>query len=220
VPARKQNGIAFVSRVPAAGGSDVNVIVEPMTRTHVRRWQREVQPEIDTDPGRVDFKWNWNIIWGVFRPLNPPTRRVEGYLLRLLGGTRAPCAMVLVDHPYPALQNPRLDSVLLWYLSTAPRAYLEQNTGNTRCPRMIGSAALDVAISCSYSERFKGLIGLHADPKGRRALLNWYSGKGMIRLPKNTRLSGIRRLSGNDGRYFYHDAVSALAASQSLDMWR
>ncbi len=83
---------------------------------------------------------------------------------------------------------------------------------------------MDVAITHSYNCGLSGLIGLHADEEGGDALMKWYGAPqkgGMSSLPKGQPLPpGVRRLRGNDGRYFYHDDATASSASKRMDIYR
>jgi hypothetical protein len=131
--------------------------------------------------------------------------------------------MSLLVERYPDLHDPERESVFLWYLSPAPEEFFQSGRGRVlECfPKALMAVGMDMAITHSYNVMRRGRVGLHAAPKGGQALFDWYSDPargGMISIPPAGRLAGGWRR--NDGRYFYHDEITAFTVSRRLDSLR
>lgn len=199
-----------------------------MTKDDARWWDEHVQPFIDAKPERADSGWNWP--WRIFNL----TRLAGGILgqrpTAFVAGVECaspplflPCVMNLLVEAYADLHDPMLESVFLWYLSPAPEEFFRSGSGRIlgAVPKALMAIGMDMTITHSYNLMRRGRVGLHAAPKGGKELFDWYSDPsrgGMIVIPKGQRLAGGWRR--NDGRYFYHDEATALAASCRLDILR
>ena len=138
--------------------------------------------------------------------------------IRVVNAYQVPCAMVQLVARYPALDDRREASVFLWYLADAPAKALEPLLPVSLMPKMLGTVALDIAVTHSFNENLAGRTGLHAAPEGGDTLTEWYSSRGMANLPKSANRPSMFR--ANDGRYFYYTPSAATAASQVLDNFR
>jgi hypothetical protein len=127
-------------------------------------------------------------------------------------------ALLYLARRYPYLPNHRLRACYLWYLSTAPSSALAPfvSSGDD-LPKLIGTAGVDVGVCGAYHAGWHGRLGLHADPRGGAELIEFYQRCAMTRLPQTSRLPrGLRRLTGNDGRYLYLNEAGAISFRKRL----
>ncbi len=227
---RSWAGVQFIRHAPSKGGEEVELRVSRMKPSHVLWWQSHVQPIIDRDPNRVDEAWNW-LLYAPFTLLvgSVLARRPVGYTVGIVvhdTGHFVPCALTLLLGRNPALDDYSRRSAISWYMTTAPEAALldikEYRLSEDRVPKLLGSIALDVAVTHSLNHWGRGRVGLHADLKGGEPLLHWYQRQGMTVLPQDRRLPpGPRRLvRPSDGRYCYFTVKQAREASHRLDYLR
>ena len=227
MPLRLTRGLIHASKVPIAGGAHVPLRVLPMTKDDANWWDEHVQRFIDAKPGRADRGWNWP--WRIFNLTRlvgaglgqRPTAFVAG--VECASMPFLPCIMNLLVEAYADLKDSRRESVFLWYLSPAPEEFFRSGRGQVlhAIPKALMAIGMDITITHSYNLMRRGRGGLHAAPEGGKELFDWYGDPlrgGMIVIPKGQPLAGGWRR--NDGRYFYHDETSALAASSRLDSLR
>ncbi len=211
--------VPHVRWVPSSSSEPVLIEIVQLDKSLAVRWQSSIQPAIDEDPTRTDQGWRW--------PRIMATTSLVGALQRPTGlaacvqaqnGDYIPCAMVQVVARYPAFDDRNENCVFLWYLADAPIKALEQLLPKSCVPKMLGTVALDMAVTLSLNQGLHGRTGLHADPKGKEKLTAWYASKGMANLPSHAPRPSIFR--ANDGRFFYYTPAMALTASQKLDKFR
>jgi hypothetical protein len=215
----------FVRHLPSkmVPGRAVPVLVRATKREDTRFWDRYVRRHVRAcDPPRADHEWRWRRILGsaglVARVLGQePTGFTLGVEYAELDAF-VPCAMVFLAGRFPAVDDPSVDSVFLWFVASAPRSFLDEALPPELKPGRLGEAALDIAVTHSLNNGLDGRIGLHADEAGGDTLLDWYQARGLTSLAREAPLR--RRLSTNDGRYFFFSPETALAFSRSLDEFR
>ncbi|HET7506550.1 MAG TPA: hypothetical protein VFK02_36270 [Kofleriaceae bacterium] len=74
--------------------------------------------------------------------------------------------MVLLAGRFPALDDPSVDAVFLWFVASVPRTFLDEALPLGMKPGRLGEAALDIAVTHSFNNGLEGRIGLHADAAG------------------------------------------------------
>jgi hypothetical protein len=220
--------LRHVSKIATRTGSLLPVRVSQMTSDHAKYWDEHVQVRIGHR--RADKGWRWPLIrLTALLGGSALLQRPRAFVVGIESGLRfQPCIMLLLVERYPALHDRERDSVFVWYLSPAPTSYFTQHLHYPEedSPREshLMAVGMDVAITHSYNCGLSGLVGLHADKSGGGALMQWYQAPqkgGMSVLPKTRRLPfGLRRVPGNDGRYFYHDESTARSASDRMDFYR
>lgn len=198
-------------------------------------WHRHIQPEINKLTDRADRDWDWRRIYWVTRAVARVTRQKPvSFAICIVpkdDPLLLPCALVQLAGRYPALNDHAESAVYLWYMADAPKSVLaglrpeDQTTTQlalSDIPKMLGTVALDTAVTRSFKDGLRGRVGLHADPKGGTKLFQWYESRGMKNLAADAKLPpGIRRIIvANDGRYFYYTTAGAYFASRSLDQFR
>lgn len=113
--------------------------------------------------------------------------------------------------------------MFLWYATRCPDEVIELALDVTPelVPKRLMEITLDLAITQSFQAGEQGRTGLHASTDGGDELRAKYESFGMLRFPRSQALPrGMRRYSGNDGRYFYHSENTAAEASTRLDSYR
>jgi len=174
------------------------------------------RPFIEGDDTRADRDWDWR--WEI------PLIAFGGGLARrprMFQLCRAaddfPLAMVALLENERWIEDHSKPAVYLWYLAGAPGSAF----AGRDAPKLLSAAALDIAITVSLSGPPNGRLWLHAAPEGGDALLKWYSGRGLIHVPRGTSLPGPRisqRL--NDGRYFVLTPAAAVLAYDAMSSYR
>jgi len=196
-----------------------------MTMNDISWWAQHIQPAI-TLTDRPDHDWNWLRIAGPYLSgtIKLGRQRFSAITLGVQHDQLfVTCGMLLIITHASHLPEQRQRSVYVWYFADAPRDRLEQLIPATLTPRPIASALLDVALCESFNRRWAGRMGLYADERGGTDLLAFYRGKGMTAL--DVRIRPPRRLAQigetpNDGRFFFHTTISAIAASCEFDAMR
>jgi len=215
-----QRNVPYVGSFISLTGSVVRLMVIKMTDYHTRWWDSNVQPACDLDPGRADRGWNWPRIRLRTGLLSSVARKpARSYVLGIPYPPDhiVPCGMLL-QVPCAAFDQANRNGFFIWYLADAPKSFLLQLVAPRLIPKACASILVDIAICDSFAEGFDGRIGLHAAPAGGQRLFSWYQKIGMINLPISKPIPINFRI--NDGRYFYHDEISAQTASNGLDQYR
>src|SRR6201995_655050 len=176
----------FVRYLPSKGvrGKSVPILVRRTKREDTRFWDTYVRHYIRRCvPARADHDWRWGRILAsaalVARVLG---QRPAGFTLGVEyadEGAFVPCAMVFLAGSFRALDDPERDAVFLWFVSSAPRAFLEDVLPDRMRPGRLGEAALDIAVTHSLNNGMGGRVGLHADQAGGDDLTDWYRDRGM-----------------------------------------
>ena len=188
-----------------------------------RAWDDEVRPFLLQDPARPDSDWRWRWIAMVAFGLGA-LRRPRLFQISA-GVSETPIAMMalLENERWLAGEEP---ATFLWYLSTSPEQAPKPTTERGPVtPKLVGKAALDLAICISLDSESDGRLLLHADPKGDQTGLRcWYGTSGGM---TNIGASAFTKLPGappfgrrNDGRYFCYTRTTARLARQDMDQWR
>lgn len=225
-PPARGRGVAHVSSAPTRSGQTVPMHVSEMTLAHARWWHTYVQPWIDSSPDvRADKGWRWGRIYATTHLAGAAFRqRPVGLVAGVLSdGEMLPVCMAIVVASYPHLPDPSLGSVFLWYATRCPDHVIELalRVSADMIPKRLMEITVDLAITRSFQAGHEGRTGLHASVDGGDDLCAKYESFGMLRLPRSETLpKGMRRYSGNDGRYFYHSEATAAAASRRLDPYR
>jgi hypothetical protein len=184
-----------------------------MMLEHAKFWQEYIQPAIIARPNRLDSHWHWPTLRFLMPLLQHLQRRRCRALVALLPsdtGFPVPSAMLLMIERYPSVgPDVSTRSVFVWYLAAAPTNALEA-LGVRDAPKL-GRACIDAAIVTSQFLGGNGCIWLHADPLGGVGLLCLYKGDyKLMPLSETAVLPTLeRRIKGNDGRYFFTDALRA-----------
>ena len=194
---------------------EVGPTIRPSYRA--QRWQKLVHaPFIRDDPARLDRDWDWLYRIPVLTFAVGAVRRPRIFQLSLAEDD-FPLGMValLENERWPGDHDRA--AVYVWYLTGAP------NTAVTRCgdPRLLTTAALDIAVTVGLNGAATGRLWLHALPEGGDPLLRWYTAKGLERVPANLTLpSALLIPRENDGRYFKLTTRGAAEFSRGLDGYR
>lgn len=195
-----------------------------MMLKHAEFWQEYIQPAIKARPDRLDRRWHWPTLRFLMPLLQHLQRRRCRALVALLPsdtGFLVPSAMLLMIERYPSVgADASTRSVFVWYLAAAPTNPLEA-LGVRDAPKL-GKACIDAAIVTSQFLGENGCIWLHADPLGGDGLLRLYEGDyRLMPLPELAVLPTLeRRIKGNDGRYFFTDALRAEELASEFDPFR
>jgi len=230
------NEIKFVNSAPSLSGGRVSIDVVDLDMHLVRYWHNNIQPLINQDETRADKGWDWRTItfgtnlMGTMLLQQPAGLAIVVNLEPEFKAT-IPVAMLQLVCNYPHFTNLRQQSTFVWYLAGAPPEVLQQlkapGTDNLlftddKIPKGLGSFALDTSLIHAFLEENEGRLGLHADAKGGRGLIDWYHKKGMINIPATESLpKGYRKwFKGNDGRYFCYNLEEALEAAKTADEFR
>lgn len=233
MPQRVNGGITFIRRVPSTEkNSYIEIRVATLTMNLARWWDKNVQKSIDKDINRTDAGWNWPVIFSFTNAVasvlgQEPLGYVLGIKLKKIN-LFIPCALVQLVENYPALNNHEKSSIFVWFMTTAPSDVLrdilkniENKYGKIGLPKQLGQASLDIAVTQSFNKLLAGLVGLHADPSGGEDLAQWYQKNRLKNLDNNATLPfGMRRIKGNDGRYYYYTTENAIEFSKSIDHLR
>lgn len=197
---------------------------EIMMLEHARFWDEHIQPAIEALPDRPDRYWHWPTMrWLMPLIEHSRQRRCRALVALLLSdaGVPIPNAMLLMAERYPSVDSDvSTKSVFVWYLTTAPTDRLEAL--GVRDAPALGRACIDAAIVTSQSLGQNGCIWLHADLRGEEWLLAFYEKQcRLMPFPKTAVLPTLgRRFMGNDGRYFFTDALRAEELASEFDPFR
>jgi hypothetical protein len=171
----------FIRRTPTSHKTtSYPVRVQRTTDKDLQWWDRYAKPMIDlVDPPRPDADWDWWLITSVN----------AGFALML--GQHPECFSVVTDAPknkgevvcgliqlvgrYDYLPDNSLKSVYVWYLSTVPLETLQLFFKGAAIPKLLGQLALDVGVTRSFQQGWKGRTGLYADDAGAGELLDFYT---------------------------------------------
>lgn len=131
------------------------------------------------------------------------------------GGARfAPVGMLFLQCGTPALHDSDKKSVFVVYIAGAP--------DTLPSPKMVGQCLMDIALTVSFNQKFRGLLGLHASPARddkNSALIDFYSKKMlMLRLRADRPIH--MRFRNNDGNYYYYDETTAESIFRRMDGFR
>jgi len=200
-----------------------------MMAKHAEFWDEHIQPVIRAAPSSADRNWSWPDLrlWMPLLQLVQSRRcRALVALLQSDKGFAVPSAMLLMIERYPYVDSDvPTKSVFVWYVTTAPTDGLEA-LGVREAPslgrRWLGRACIDAAIVTSQNLGQNGCIWLHADPLGGDRLLRFYEMDcRLMPLPETAVLPTLeRRIMGNDGRYFFTDALRAEELASEFDPFR
>jgi hypothetical protein len=221
--------MSFVAKLPTSNAATIDIRI---TEVHIadmkllQQWDRDVVPQIKADPNRADAKWPpWFPIIGV---ATLGLVRRKGRIFHLaVATTDTPAAMIAILEQERWIEDHRQAAVFVWYVSTAPSAYF-QKCGIANQPKLLGRAALDIAVTLAMPGPAKGKLWLHADRNGGSQLACWYgteTGLTKINPAAIPQLPGLTLLSNpfprnNDGRYFCLTEDTAEWAHKGLDEWR
>lgn len=215
----------MLQRLPLKGSTQfIDVEIVQGTIDDAGRWDDKIQPHIAKKSERVDAKWRWRQLYKTTSMFEAPLgRQVSLYCLNVPGsdGDSVPLAIMLLSEGYPSLDGSQPGSVFLWFLASAPNEAL-QHLGYTHPkPEMIMSALVDIAIQRSYELGYDGRVGLHAAQEGGRHLYCAYRDQvRMAALRGRAKLTLVRKLRGNDERYFWCDPKLSQSLTNSLDYLR
>jgi hypothetical protein len=174
------------------------------------------EPYVQGDAQRADRAWDWRITIPALAFAIGAARRPRMFQV-CLAATDHPLAMVVLLENERWIADPAMPAVYVWYLTGAP-AIATSGHGQ---PRLLTSAALDIAVTVSLNSRALGRLWLHAAPEGGTRLLDWYRNRGLEPVPASATLPqprvGRRR---NDSRYFQMKPEAAVAFSMDLDAFR
>ena len=195
-----------------------------MTIDDITWWSSEIQPAI-AGTVRADRDWRWQRIAGPYLSgtIRLGRQRFSALTLGVQHDQFVRCGMLLMISHASHLPDQMRRSVYVWYFADAPRTRLAELLPPALTPRPIASALLDVALCESFNQRWAGRLGLYADQRGGDELLAFYGRSGMSSLSPEIR-PPIRLVelgeTPNDGRFFFHSTVSAIAASRRFDTMR
>lgn len=211
----------LVRHLPLDNGSLVKATITEMTPELAEEWHLAYQPAINAT-SRADRGWSWPRIRGRFYWLSEQLGQDPiAYCLGVPDNANnfSPVGMLLLAGRYPALNNHSDESVFAWFLAAAPEDLMHNRI--SRRPRKVGRALIDAALTHSCIMGHDGRTGLHAHPKGGAQLMDYYQKSvGLQQLPALTPLPRVRRLLGNDGRYFYADEPTAHRILVKMDGFR
>lgn len=217
--------IRFVKRAPTADPSIFHPIrIGRIKRTHLLWWDEHVQPTIDAIPQRADRGWRWarHLTTARWVGMRQQVRDFSITLSHPSNDSELVIGLVIVAGRYPFLPHPTQSSALLWYCSTIPPQLLAQYFPQP-IPKGLGKIAVDMAVTLSFQNNWKGRTGTHAHPHGGKKLLTFYQNTCYMQpLPLNVKLPtlGRRLFIPNDGRYYYLDEDRAGQFSQDLTYLR
>jgi hypothetical protein len=197
----------------------VDIRMTDMVASDAAWWDARLGPKHALLRSRADRFWSWSVLLPMCHLVQLAKRRHCRPLViwaRNDGGRFLRVGMSIVIERYPYLDVARtLDSSFVWFISAADSALLQSEFGMSH-PPALGRVLLDNAIVLSQNMGLGGRIGLHAAAAGGRALLNVYSGCGLIQLAATAKLPpGVKRK--NDGRFFFADETQAEAMAAMLD---
>lgn len=195
-----------------------------MMKNHADFWDDHIQPAIKALPDRADRHWHWPTLrWLMPLIEHSRQRRCRALVALLLSdeGFPVPNAMLLMIERYPSVDpDASTKSVFVWYLTAAPTDRLEAL--GVRDAPALGRACIDAAIVTSQNLGQNGSIWLHAHSRGEERLLGFYERQcRLMPFPKTAVLPTLgRRFMGNDGRYFFTDALRAEELASEFDPFR
>ena len=155
--------VPFVNRLPTASGEHLDVVVHELPGWRASalarsRWIDLVhEPFIAKDKQRADWDWDWRIEIPTLTFGIGITKRPRIYQL-CLAEDLFPLAMIAVLETERWIWNHRQSALFLWYMTGAPAAAV----ASRRNPKLITSAALDMALTISLNGRANGRLWLHA----------------------------------------------------------
>ncbi|ELB2035716.1 TPA: hypothetical protein ACVU4C_001000 [Vibrio parahaemolyticus] len=205
-------------------GHLIDITITEATMKHIEFWHENVQKTyVKKDDKRADKKWNWVWNFKFYKRLMGLLRQSPKCYCICMNkrGRFIPLGLVLLAGEYPYLENHEENSSFIWYLTTAPKAFLLNYLDEKEIPD-ISNITVDIGVTLSFQNSHEGKMGLHAAPEGGQWLIDFYEGCSLKQLDPDARLpNGIRKfIAKNDGRYFYFDSQSAFAFSTSLDSLR
>jgi hypothetical protein len=218
---------SFISRLPVSGSNhlvDIDIVeVKEDDWNILKSWDEKVGQHLQ-ETNRADANWKWHsriapiVFYGGFR------RRPRIFQMTI-GRDKVPAAMIAILEEERWVENSSENAVFLWFLSTAPDAYWQTVVNDLPgMPKLVGRAALDVALTIALDGLTAGKLWLHADPKGGHGLRAWYGTDcGMTCLGKRAfpTLPGFSpSIRSNDGRYFCFTEETAKWAHWQMDEWR
>ncbi len=215
----------------ATQSGDSKIAVSPLTPDIGEWWHSNIQPAIN-DEGLADKDWNWRWICSTVRLFANLNRQRPAALMLGLAQKELhevlqmpkppsalfPVALVMIVECYYDFEHFSERTPFLWYLSTFPKSLLERLPEEKQA-RMLGIAALDVCITHSAQVGSAGRIGLHAAQEGEERLFNWYKKQGMTAVDPKLKFP-LPCARKNDGRYFFHNEVTAWKSWIALQAYR
>jgi hypothetical protein len=225
----------FIRRLPTGKGEPIDIDIEEFGLDRAdeglrvcREWHEEVQPFIRYNSARADRHWNWPMIASLMFG-GAADKRPKILLMRARYPTgSAPAAIMALLEDEDWVTGAEQSSVFVWHFATTPRMALprlvEIPEGSSP-PRLLGRAALDMAVTIAVEEEAKGRLWLTTGGgAGTESLAQWCAlENGMCRLPAEaipTLPSAPRLQRTNGGRCFVHTPATAHWSHASLDAWR
>lgn len=225
MPQRKTGNINYVrlSKLKYASSKFKEVYVVNADNKILQLWDDDIQkPYINKISSRVDKGWNWPLfknthyIFSLFS-LQKPIIMAIGMKYKQ---KFVPLGLVFMAAKYPALHDNQQESSFIWYLATTPEQYLLDLGIDKHEIPSVGKLCIDIGVTTSYKSMNYGNIGLHADPKGAESLLQFYNSCNLMCLNETAKLTKLRHIIGNDGRYYYLDESNAYNFSRTYDYLR
>lgn len=203
---------------------NIKIQVAPANLEIIKFWETYIQKNYIDGTGAVDDGWSWLINYCFKQPLANAARQDPKTLCIYLTyeGKFIPLGLVFLVNKYPALNNTNKNSTFIWYLTTAPKDYINDILPESLRPSL-GKLSLEIALTESYINKNEGRLGLHADPKGKEKLVDFYTDACLLsNFPKDKGLPTYLRskFAPNDGRYFFYTDENAFEFSKSLDYLR
>lgn len=216
----------------------VKVDVVPMTKALAKQWHETVQPIVNSHYShhgsaskkiRADVGWRWpnylklvaihNYLTGM--PGNSSERGKAICVVVSKGEQKFPIGMLsLVPKFHCNVQGVERQRAFTWYLSDAPLEVYEQFLRQPAI-RGVAKALIDCTIQSALDEGDDGELLLHADPKGGRKLIDFYTiSCKMRRLSSNNgSITAVWR-RGHPDEYFHFNGADAQAFSALYDARR
>jgi hypothetical protein len=225
----------FVRRLPTRNEQSVDLDIEEFgieeadaALAACTEWHDRVQPFIRYNSARPDRKWHWPMIASLmFGGGSAKAPRIFMLRARYATGS-APAGMVALLENEDWVANEEQSSVFVWYMATTPRMafprLVEMPEGSSP-PRMLGRAALDVAVTVAIEGDAKGRLWLAGNGLGAsEGLARWCTlENGMCRLPPQaipTLPAAHGLLRANSGHCFVHTPATAHWAHAAMNDWR
>lgn len=204
-------------------------------------WHNNVQAHIRSEDSakvkkkrRADYKWDWDgkiAAIDLVLKIKKPSQKLELVYIdcpREGDDEPFPIAMLALLHNtnMPRMNNssPAVKGTYVWYLSVAPRKYLEKHIlGDVPD---ISTCLLDFVAVLSNANQGNGRFWLHAttDFSGEAKLPEYYSNScELVNVPESYTIdtkSAFGVKSNNDGRYFMSERDNSVWNARKLDMLR
>ncbi len=214
------------------GNERIPVRLQEQNLSVAKFWHNNVQLKfINNLKDRADIGWNWvNKYKRIKKAISFLPGPAEEYVFEGKAGSSGwyPLSMISIRNPIPALHDNRKDSVYLWFLSTAPDSILRRWFGS-KTPGRVGQASVEMVVTLSLAKGYRGLLGLHASPKGKK-LRDFYGiTLGLDSLNSNVSIPWMIAQptmyvkyghNTNDGRYFYADEQVSASVRAAFDSYR